>query len=76
MAAPFVEGGQEVLDPFFFGPEISVQDPHVGDRTLALLSDQLIERGIRIEIVPGSFQDSFMCAFPSFQYSTKGALAF
>jgi hypothetical protein len=32
MTAPLVQGGQKVLDPFFLGPEITVQDPHVANQ--------------------------------------------
>jgi hypothetical protein len=37
-----MQGSEEVLDALFFGPEVAMQQPHIGDRTFALLSDDFV----------------------------------
>lgn len=49
---PLVERLKEVLNRFFLRPEVAMQYCQIGEWTLALLSDDRMQRRIRFEVIP------------------------
>jgi len=46
-----MERREKILDGLLFRPEVAVQDGEVGDRTLSLLGDYLVQRWVGVEAV-------------------------
>jgi len=61
---------EKLLDGLLFWPEITVQDGQVGDRTLPLLGDYLIQRWVGVEAVPWILR-SVQPQPPRFEYTNR-----
>ena len=51
-APPLAQRSEKIFNLLVFRPEVSMQKPRIGNRALALLGDEFVQRWIGFKVVP------------------------